>query len=90
MPQYVIEREIPKAGAMTRSELRDASQKSCTVLTDLGPKIQWIQSYVTNDKLYCIYLAPNVEMIQEHARLSGFPAHRVEEVKTVISPTTAE
>jgi len=90
MPQYVIEREIPQAGAMTRGELRDASQKSCAVLTGLGPKIQWIQSYVTNDKLYCIYLAPNVDMIQEHARQSGFPAHRIEEVKTVISPTSAE
>ena len=90
MPRYVIERELPGAGKLTQSELQGISQKSCGVLRELGPSIQWIESYVTEDKIYCVYLAPNKEMIMEHAQKGGFPANRVEEVKNVISPATAE
>ena len=90
MPKYIIEREIPGAGKLTGEELRRVSQKSCGVIRKLGPEIQWIQSYVTDDKLYCVYLAPNEEMIREHARQGGFPANRVSHVKRVIDPTTAE
>ena len=90
MPKFVIEREIPGAGKLSPQELRAISQKSCAVLKDLGPQIQWVQSYVTGDKVYCIYIAPNEEMVREHAQQGGFPATRVSEVKTVIDPTTAE
>jgi hypothetical protein len=90
MPKYVIEREISGAGKLSPKELQAISQKSCGVLGELGPQIQWIHSYVTDDKVYCIYIAPNAEMVREHARLGGFPANRVSEVKTVIDPTTAE
>jgi hypothetical protein len=90
MPKYVIEREIPGAGKMSAQDLQAASQKSCSVLQNLGPQIQWQQSYVTGDKLYCIYIAPNEEMIREHASQGGFPANRISEVKTIIDPTTAE
>lgn len=90
MPKYVIEREIPGAGEFTPEELRAASQTSCAVLRELGPEIQWLQSYVTADKLYCVYIAPDAEIIREHARRGGFPANRVSEVVTVIDPTTAE
>jgi len=90
MPKYVIEREIPGAGKMTLQDLQGASQKSCSVLRNLGPEIQWVQSYVTDDKLYCVYLAPNEEMIREHASQGGFPANRISEIKTIIDPTTAE
>ena len=90
MPKYVIEREIPGAGKMTPDELQAVSQKSCSVLQNLGPRIQWITSYVTGDKIYCIYIAPNEEMVREHARQGGFPANRVSEVKTIIDPTTSE
>jgi hypothetical protein len=90
MPKYVIEREIPGAGKLTAQELQSISQKSCGVLNQLGPQIQWLQSYVTGDKVYCVYIAPNEEMVQEHARQGGFPANRVSEVKAVIDPTTAE
>ena len=90
MPKFVIEREIPGAGKLSPQELRAISQKSCAVLTDLGPRIQWVQRYVTGDKVYCIYIAPNEEMVREHAQQGGFPATRVSEVKTVIDPTTAE
>lgn len=90
MPKYVIEREISGAGKLSPKELQAISQKSCGVLGKLGPQIQWIHSYVTDDKVYCIYIAPNAEMVREHARLGGFPANRVSEVKTVIDPTTAE
>ena len=90
MPKFVIEREIPGAGNLSAQELQGVSQTSCNVLQKLGPQIQWVQSYVTADKVYCIYIAPNEEMIREHATLSGIPANRISEVKTVIDPTTAE
>jgi hypothetical protein len=90
MPKYVIEREIPGAGKLSPAELRGISQKSCGVLQKLGPQIQWVQSYVTDDKIYCVYIAPNAELVCEHARQGGFPATRVSEVKAIIDPTTAE
>ena len=90
MPKYVIEREIPDAGKMTPEELRAISQKSCEVLRSMGPEIQWVESYVTNDKLYCIYIAPTVAAIQQHADKGGFPANRISQVKRMIDPTTAE
>ena len=90
MPKYVIEREIPGAGKLSAAELQGISQKSCSVLTQMGPQIQWLESYVTDDKLYCVYIAPNEEMVREHARQGGFPANRVSEVKSMIDPTTAE
>jgi hypothetical protein len=90
MPKYVIERDIPGAGKFSPEELQGASQKSCSVLRDLGPQIQWLQSYVTGDKLYCIYIAPNEDLIRKHAQQGGFPANRISEIKTVIDPTTAE
>jgi len=90
MPKFVIEREIPNAGKLSPEELRGISQKSCGVLRNLGPQIQWVQSYVTDDKVYCVYIAPNKEMVQEHAKQGGFPADRISEVKSVIDPTTAE
>jgi hypothetical protein len=90
MPKYVIEREIPGAGKLSQAELKGISQKSCEVLSSMGPQIQWVQSYVTDDKIYCVYIAPNEEMVREHAQRGGFPANRVSEVKTVIDPTTSE
>ena len=90
MPKYVIEREIPGAGKLSSQELQAISQKSCGVLNALGPQIQWVQSYVTDDKVYCVYIAPNEQMVREHARQGGFPANRISEVKSVIDPTTAE
>ena len=90
MPQYVIEREMPGAGSLSADDLRMASQTSCSVLRDLGPEIQWVQSYVTDNKLYCIYIAPNEELVHEHARMGGFPANHVAKVKTIIDPTTSE
>ena len=90
MPKYVIEREIPGAGKIPPADLQAISQKSCSVLQGLGPQIQWVQSYVTDDKIYCIYIAPNKEMVLEHAKLGGFPANSVAEVITMIDPTTAE
>jgi hypothetical protein len=90
MPKYLIEREIPGAGALSAAELQGISQKSCGVLTNMGPQIQWVQSYVTGDKIYCVYIAPNADMVREHARQGGFPANSVSEVKTIIDPTTAE
>jgi hypothetical protein len=90
MPKYVIEREIPDAGKLSVEELQAISQKSCGVLNQMGPQIQWVHSYVTDDKVYCVYIAPNEEMVREHARHGGFPANRVSEVRTVIDPTTAE
>ena len=90
MPKYVIEREIPGAGKLSAQELKAISQKSCGVLQQLGPQIQWVQSYVTGDKIYCVYIAPNEEMVREHARQGGFPANRISEVKQIIDPTTAE
>ena len=90
MPKFVIEREIPNAGKLSPEELRGISQKSCGVLRNLGPQIQWVQSYVTDDKVYCVYIAPNKEIVQEHAKQGGFPANRISEVKAVIDPITAE
>ena len=90
MPKYVIEREIPEAGKLSRQQLQSISQKSRRVLKQLGPQIQWIQSYVTDDKIYCVYIAPNEEMVREHAREGGFPANRISKVKQIIDPTTAE
>jgi hypothetical protein len=90
MPKYLIEREIPNAAALSAADLKAISQKSCAVLQQLGPSIQWVQSFVTEDKITCIYIAPNADMIREHAKLGGFPADRVLEVATIIDPTTAE
>ena len=90
MPKFVIEREIFGAGQLSASELTAISQKSCGILQQLGPQIQWVQSYVTDDKMYCVYIAPSAEMIREHARLGGFPANSVSEVLTMIDPTTSE
>ena len=90
MPKYVIEREIPGAGNLTAEQLKGISQTSCGVLSDMGPQIQWLQSYVTDNKIYCVYIAPNEEMIREHASKGGFPANSVSKVVTVIDPTTAE
>lgn len=90
MPKYVIERDIPGVGASTADALQAVSQTSCSVLNELGPQIQWVQSYVTDDKIYCVYIAPNEEMIREHASQGGFPANRISEVRNVIDPTTAE
>jgi hypothetical protein len=90
MPKFVIEREIPGAGSLTPAELHAISQKSCGVLRQMGSEIQWVQSYVTGDKIYCVYIAPNEEMVREHATLGGFPANRVSEVTTIIDPTTSE
>uniref|UniRef100_A0A831UG84 DUF4242 domain-containing protein n=1 Tax=Geobacter metallireducens TaxID=28232 RepID=A0A831UG84_GEOME len=90
MPKYVIERELPGAGKLSPQDLNAISRKSCSVLSGLGPQIQWVESYVTDDKIYCIYIAPNQEIVLEHARQGGFPANSVAEVRTVIDPTTAE
>ena len=90
MPQYVIERELPGAGSLSDDQLHDISQSSCAVLHDMGPDIQWVQSYVTDDKIYCIYRAPNEDMVREHATRGGFPANSIAEVHAVIDPTTAE
>jgi hypothetical protein len=90
MPKYVIEREIPGAGKLSKEELRSISGKSCSILQKLGPEIQWVQSFVTDDKIYCVYIAPNEAMVREHAQQGGFPANKVAEVREVIDPTTAE
>ena len=90
MPKYVIERTLPGAGKLTPDQLRGVAQKSNSVLRELGPDVQWVQSYVVDDKIYCVYVATNPEIIAEHARCGGFPADKISEVKTVIGPTTAE
>jgi len=90
MPKFVIEREIPGAGQLSASELTAISQKSCGILQQLGPQIQWVESFVTADKIYCVYIAPSAEMIREHAHQGGFPANSVSEVLTMIDPTTSE
>ncbi|MDD2725444.1 MAG: DUF4242 domain-containing protein [Methylovulum sp.] len=90
MPKYIIEREIPGAGALTAADLQGISQKSCGVLSDMGPKIQWVESYVTDDKIYCVYIAPDAAAVKEHAEKGGFPANRISQIKTMIDPTTAE
>jgi hypothetical protein len=90
MPKYVIEREIPEVGKLSDDQVLGVAQKSCSVLNNLGPQIQWIESYVTDDKIYCVYIAPNEAMVREHAKQGGFPANRVSEVRRIIDPTTAE
>ena len=90
MPKYVIERMVPGASKMSPDELRTLSMRSCNVLNQMGPQIQWVQSYVTDNKIYCVYIAPNEELVKEHARLGGFPANHVAQVKTIIDPTTSE
>lgn len=90
MPKYVIEREVPGVGKMSAAELQGLSAKSCGVLQNLGPSIQWIHSYVTDDRIYCVYAAPNEAMVREHAQQGGFPANRISEVRAIIDPTTAE
>ncbi|MBF7730161.1 DUF4242 domain-containing protein [Pseudomonas sp. N040] len=90
MPKYVIERDIPGAGQLDSAALHGISAKSCGVLRELGSSIQWVESYVTDDKIYCVYIAPNEELVREHARLGGFPANRVSAVRRMIDPTTAE
>ena len=90
MPKYVIEREIPGAGKLSTAELRDISARSCAAIQKLGPSISWVHSYVTDDRVYCVYIAPNEEMIREHSRLGGFPANRISEVRRIIDPTMAE
>jgi len=90
MPKYLIERDVPGAGSMTPQQLRALSEKSCSVLNRMGPQIQWKESYVTGDKIYCVYIAPNEELVREHARLGGFPANQISEIKAIIDPSTAE
>ena len=90
MPKFLIEREIPGAGNLSAEKLQSISQKSCGVLSEMGPQIQWVESYVTGDKVYCVYIAPNEELVREHAERGGFPANRVSEIKRMIDPTTAE
>jgi hypothetical protein len=90
MPRFLIERDLPGAGRLSPEELQQISQKSCSVLGELGPQIQWVQSYVTDDKIYCVYIAPNAEMVREHARRGGFPANVVSQIRAGIDPTTAE
>ena len=90
MPKYVIERDLPGAGKLSKAELKAVSQKSCSVLEKLGPKIQWLHSYVTDDKIYCVYQSENEALIREHAKQGGFPANRISQVRTVIEPATAE
>jgi hypothetical protein len=90
MPRFVIERDLPGAGNLSAQELQSISQKSCNVLRKLGPQIQWVHSYVTDDKVYCIYIAPNADLIREHASQGGFPANRISEIRAVIDPTTSE
>ena len=90
MPKYVIERDIPGAGKLTAPELQAISQKSCSVLREMGPQIQWVQSYVTDDRVYCVYIAPNEEAVRKHAQKGGFPANRISRIRTMIDPTTSE
>jgi hypothetical protein len=90
MPQFVIERQMPGVGSLGASDLQGASQQSCSVLRDLGPEIQWVHSYVTDDKIYCIYRAPSEDLIRQHAETAGFPANAISQVRSVIDPTTAE
>ena len=90
MPKFIIERNMPGAGKLPAADLQGASQVSCNVLRDLGPEIQWVESYVTGDKVYCVYIAPNEELIREHAKRGGFPADRISKIERMIDPTTAE
>ena len=90
MPKFVIEREIPGAGKLTAEQLQGVSQTSCGVLRELGPQIQWVESLVTDDKIYCVYIAPDEDMVRKHAQMGGFPANKVAQVRAVIDPTTSE
>lgn len=90
MPKFVIEREIPGAGKLSKAELHGISQKSCSVLSSMGPKIQWVESFVTDDKIYCVYIAPDEATVREHATKGGFPANKVSRIATMIDPTTSE
>ncbi len=90
MPKYVIERQLPRAGSLTQSQLQGIAQKSCGVLSELGPEIQWLHSYVTDDTIYCVYMADNPDLIRRHAEQGGFPANRVSEVRQMIDPSTAD
>ncbi len=90
MPKYIIERELPGAGDLGDDQIQGISQKSCQVLNDLGPQIQWVESFVTDDKIYCVYNAPNKEMVEEHAQKGGFPANKISQVRRIIDPTSAE
>lgn len=90
MPKFVIEREIPGVGKLSQEQLQAISQKSCGVLRELGPQIQWVQSYVTDDKIYCVYIAPDEDTVRKHAQIGGFPANRISQIRFVIDPTTAE
>jgi hypothetical protein len=90
MPKYIIERELPGAGDLGDDQVRGISQKSCQVLGELGPQIQWVESFVTDDKIYCVYIAPNKEMIEKHAQKGGFPANKISKIRRMIDPTTAE
>ncbi len=90
MPKYIIEREIPGAGSLAYRELQDISQKSCGILSAMGPKIQWLESYVTDDKVYCVYIAPDEATVRAHAEQGGFPANRISRIRSMIDPTTAE
>jgi uncharacterized protein DUF4242 len=90
MPKFLIERDLPDAGKLTPQQLQAVAQKSCSVLRNMGPQIQWVQSYVTDNKIYCVYVAQNEQAIREHAKQGGFPANRISEVRTMIDPTTAE
>jgi uncharacterized protein DUF4242 len=90
MPKYVIERDLPGAGKLSAKELQAVSQKSCGVLRELGPQIQWVQSYVTDDKIYCVYIAPDEDLIRKHAQQGGFPANRISRIRAMIDPTTSE
>jgi hypothetical protein len=90
MPKYVIEREIPEAGKLSPQQLQAVSHTSCGVLREMGPQIQWLQSYVTDDKIYCVYIAPDEDTIRKHAQQGGFPANRISQIRSIIDPTTAE
>lgn len=90
MPRFVIERDIPGAGKLDAATLKGISQKSCQVLRELGPDVQWVESYVTDDRIYCVYVAANADLVRKHAEMGGFPANRISEVRSVIGPTTAE
>lgn len=90
MPKFLIEREIPGAGSLTPQQLQGVAEKSCSILRSMGPQIQWVHSYVTGNKIYCVYIAPNEQMVREHATRGGFPANSVAEIKTIIDPTTSE
>lgn len=90
MPKFLIEREIPEAGKLSPAQLQAISQKSCGVLREMGPQIQWVQSYVTDDKIYCVYIAPDEDTVRRHAQQGGFPANRVSQIRSMIDPTTAE